>query len=528
MQHLRASDDRLRALTRETTAFIYELDRDGRITFVNRPFAGLARERIEGTLLVDWFPAPLQPRIAAAVAAAIDAGVPQRLEYSTTDRKDRAHAYVTTITPIARDGVVASAALTAVDITELKAAEQKIVELNAGLERRVDERTAELQSAMERAESASRAKSEFLSRMSHELRTPLNAIIGFAQIIELSAPTPKQLQWAGAIRRAGDHLLQMIDDLLDLARIDIGKLAIRMEPVDLAPIVGESLAMVRPMMSARGLRLIEECHEALQVLADPLRLRQVVVNLLSNAVKYNREQGTVTIRCERRGDRVRLSVADTGIGIDAQKLHRLFQPFERLGAEARDVEGTGIGLALSKQLAALMGAQVGADSEPGVGSVFWIDVQGADPLSAEGPAQRAAQLSLGTASFDVLYVEDKVSNIDLIVAYLALYPNVRLRTALTGEAGLALARERRPDVVLLDIHLPGGMDGFQVLQAMRDDAQLRDLPVIALSADAMPRDIQRARAAGFARYIAKPVRLDELLRAFVAILADRPEAPAAP
>jgi PAS domain S-box-containing protein len=525
---LRRSDERLRALTRETTAFIYELDRDGRITFANRTYPGLAREQVEGTLLIGWFPPDLQPRIAQAVARAFDEGVPQRLEYSIADPKDQAHAYVATISPIRREGVLASAALTALDISERKAAEQAIVQLNATLEERVRERTAELRLAMERAENASRAKSEFLSRMSHELRTPMNAILGFAQIIELSGPSPKQLHWAGEIRRAGDHLLQMIEDLLDLARIDIGKMAIRIEPLDLTPIVAESVAMVRPMITARGLRLLQECPgDGSQVLADRLRLRQVLVNLLSNAVKYNREHGEITIRCERRGERVRLSVADTGVGIPAEKLARLFQPFERLGAEHGKVEGTGIGLALSKQLADLMGAELGADTTLGVGSVFWIDLQrtGAGPAGESVPL--AAQQSIGGVAFDVLYVEDKLSNIELVAAFLALYPNVHLRTALSGDAGLALARERRPDIVLLDIQLPD-MDGYQVLKEMRADATLRDVPVIALSADAMPRDIQLGLAAGFDRYIAKPVDLNELLQSLTGLLLERRAQPKAP
>jgi signal transduction histidine kinase/ActR/RegA family two-component response regulator len=410
-------------------------------------------------------------------------------------------------------------ALTALDISEQKAAEQEIRDLNRGLEARVRERTAELQQAMERAESASRAKSEFLSRMSHELRTPMNAILGFAQIIEMSNPTPQQLKWAGEIRRAGDHLLEMIEDLLDLARIEVGKMAIRLEPLDLMPVVAESVAIVQPLIAARGLRLVveEPVGAGPRVQADRLRLRQVLVNLLSNAAKYNREHGTITVRCQDKAVGLRLSVTDSGAGMAREKLARLFQPFERLGAELGSVEGTGIGLALSKQLAELMGATLGAESVVGTGSTFWVDLPRADGHPIPAAAVAAKLHGLGDAPLDVLYIEDNRSNVEVIAAFLAPHANVQLRTSAAGDTGLALASERHPDVILLDIHLPG-MDGYQVLQRLRADPALRDVPVIALSADAMPHDIQRGLAASFDRYIAKPVDLNELIGAFGDVL----------
>jgi len=519
-EELRQSDERLRALTRETLAFIYEIDRDGRILFANRTYPGLSREQVEGTLLIDWFPPELRPQIEHAVASAFDEAAAQRLEYTIADPTGQTHAYIAAITPILRDGVATSAALTSLDISAEKAAEQDIRDLNASLEARVSERTAQLQLAVQRAENASRAKSEFLSRMSHELRTPMNAILGFAQIIEMSAPSPQQLKWAGEIRRAGDHLLQMIEDLLDLARIEVGKIAIRIEALDLEAIVAESVAIVQPMITAHGLRLVHGCGAfAPRVMADRLRLRQVLLNLLSNAVKYNREHGTITLRCEERGGRIRLSVADTGIGIAPEKLARLFQPFERLGAEFGIVEGTGIGLALSKQLADLMGATLGADSSVGVGSVFWVELPRADGAVLQEDAPMVAPPAVARLAFDVLYVEDKASNIEVIAAFLARHPNIRLRTARDGVTGLVLAREKRPDIVMLDIHLPD-MSGYQVLQQLRADPGLRDIPVLALSADAMLHDIQRGLAAGFDRYIAKPVDLNQLLGAVNTLLRD--------
>jgi len=521
LDELMRSDERLRVLTRETPAFIYEIDREGRIVWANRTYPGLTRGQVEGTPLRDWFTPELQPQVDRAVARALADVQPQRLDYTIPDPQGQAHAYVASLVPILRDGAVASLALTSLDISEQKAAEQAIRDLNRSLEARVRERTADLQHAMERAEAASRAKSEFLSHMSHELRTPMNAILGFAQIIEMSNPTAQQLKWAGEIRRAGDHLLQMIEDLLDLARIEVGKLSIRLEALELEPVLAESLGIMRPLITARGLHLQLDPSGCAghRVQADRLRLRQVLVNLLSNATKYNRPQGSITVHCRETATGVRLSVSDTGAGISADRLAGLFRPFERLGAELGAVEGTGIGLALSKQLADMMGATLGADSVVDVGSNFWIDLPRANGEPAPDTAPVAAPLAMRAAPFDVLYIEDNRSNVDVMVAFLAPHAHVRLRTAARGDAGLAMAGERRPDIILLDIHLPG-MDGYQVLQRLRADPALRDIPVIALSADAMPHDVQRGLAAGFDRYIAKPVNLNELLSAIDMLLGD--------
>jgi CheY-like chemotaxis protein len=273
---------------------------------------------------------------------------------------------------------------------------------------------------------------------------------------------------------------------------------------------------------ARALRLVveERIGAGLRVQADRLRLRQILVNLLSNAAKYNRQHGTITVRGHGTATGVRLSVTDTGAGMAREKLDRLFQPFERLGAEFGAVEGSGIGLALSKQLAELMGATLGAKSEPGVGSTFWVDLPRADGQALPAVATERAMHGLGNAPLDVLYVEDNRSNIEVIAAFLAPHAHVRLRTATTGDDGLALASARRPDIILLDIHLPG-MDGYQVLQRLRTDPRMQDIPVIALSADAMPHDIQRGLAAGFNRYIAKPVDLKELIVALDALSPQR-------
>ena len=515
---LRRSEQRLRMLTQQTTAYLCELDMNGRIVFVNRTYPGLTPAQVEGSLLTDWFPASLQPTVEASTRRALTEAATQRLEYSIPDPSGIEHAYIAAITPILDAGAITGATLTAVEITEQKAAERAVRELAASLEQRVRERTSELQAAVAQAEGASRAKSEFLSRMSHELRTPMNAILGFAQILEMSDPTPKQAKWAGEIRRAGEHLVSMIEDLLDLARIEVGKMAIHIEALELQAVVHEAVALVRTIIDGRGLRLEWDlqCMPQQRVRADRLRLRQVLVNLLSNAAKYNRQGGTITVRCAPHGSAWRLAISDTGVGIDAHQLERLFQPFERLGAEGTRVEGTGIGLSLSRHLAALMGASIGVQSQVGVGSTFWIDLPGADGQGAPATTPSARSVPDAGRHLDVLYIEDDPTNTALFEAFVSIRRDVRLRTAEDGTAGLERARERRPDVIVLDIQMPG-MNGYEVLRQLRGDPRLCDVPVIALSADAMPHDVQRGLAAGFDRYLSKPVVLAELLDALTAL-----------
>jgi CheY-like chemotaxis protein/anti-sigma regulatory factor (Ser/Thr protein kinase) len=350
----------------------------------------------------------------------------------------------------------------------------------------------------------------------------MNAILGFAQIIEMSAPSPRQLKWAGEIRRAGDHLLQMIEDLLDLARIEVGKLAVRLEAVDVSTVVSEAVAIVQPLVAARRIVLDVEPGTGIdtQVDADRLRLRQVLVNLLSNAAKYNREAGTITLRCRPHDGKLRLSVADTGNGIAPERLHGLFQPFERLGAETGPVEGTGIGLALCKQLAEMMGAEIGVDSRVGVGSTFWIDLRRAGARPAAPGTGAGAIEGRGPPACELLVIEDNAANAEVLAAFLAPYPDVHVRIAPDGEAGLALAAQSAPDIVLVDIRLPG-IDGYEVLRRLRADPRLADTGIAAVSADAMPGDVGRGLAAGFDAYLAKPVDRRELLGLIKRLLASR-------
>jgi PAS domain S-box-containing protein len=378
-------------------------------------------------------------------------------------------------------------------------------------ERKVAQEAARL-SRLE-AERASRAKSEFLSRMSHDLRTPLNAILGFAQLLEMDPLSPEQADSVKQILRGGSHLLELINEVLDIARIEAGHLTLSPEPVAVGEVVPQVVDLVRPLAAASGIRVSTDLASACpHVHADRQRLKQVLLNFIANAVKYNRPRGSVTVSCAAVAGRVRISVRDTGAGIPEEKRALLFQPFERLGADQGGIEGTGLGLAVSKGLTEAMGGTIGVESEIDVGSTFWIELPQDDaPARAEVEAPPSPVPTAAATSGTILYVEDNRSNVRLLERLLGRRRGVHLVTAASGEAALDRARRHRPDLILLDLHLPD-IPGEEVLRRLWADPATRPIPVAILSADATASQSQRLLAAGAVAYLTKPLQLTGLLR----------------
>jgi len=376
-----------------------------------------------------------------------------------------------------------------------------------------------LVAARDEAEQASAAKNEFLSRMSHELRTPLNAILGFGQLLETDEGlTPAQSEDVGHILRAGRHLLDLINEVLDIARIEGGGLALSLEPVGVNDVVSETLDLVGPLAAAERVELPTDLSEScrLHVRADRQRLKQVLLNLLVNAVKYNRPGGSVAVSCEPVGaDRMRVSVTDTGPGIPAERADHLFTPFDRLGAEQSDIEGTGLGLALAKRLVEAMEGTIGFTTAPGAGTTFWVDLPRAETPAGPHVEQALARVESHDGDGDgvgrtVLYVEDNLSNLRLVEQILSRRPHVGVLAAMQGTLGLAMARDHRPDAILLDLNLPD-MGGMEVLARLREHPHTRDTPVVVISADATPGQVERLLAAGAHRYLTKPFDVREFL-----------------
>jgi signal transduction histidine kinase/ActR/RegA family two-component response regulator len=442
-------------------------------------------------------------RQAAAdwMSAALSGKKPTTFEFRSVWPNGEVHALHTRADVILDDpGKVIRLIGTSQDITERKRAD------------------CELRAAKATAERANRAKSEFLSRMSHELRTPLNAILGFGQLLERQNPTDTQRTRVGHITAAGRHLLKLINEVLDISRIEAGSLQLSLEPVCIADALEEALDLMRPLAAERTIELVAPVRvdAAAHVLADPQRFKQVLLNLLSNAVKYTPRKGEVTISYSASGkDTFRIIVSDTGAGIPGEKLARLFTPFDRLGAEQSNVEGTGLGLALSQRLMHAMGGSITATSTLGAGSTFCVELPRAESWSQcissqETNAAERQHISRADKR-TILYIEDNLSNLTLVEEILDEQPDIELLSAMQGRLGLDLARKHLPDLILLDLHLPD-LPGWDVLTQLRETKATRHIPVIVISADVTARQIERLMAAGARGYLTKPFDVSKFFR----------------
>jgi PAS domain S-box-containing protein len=396
------------------------------------------------------------------------------------------------------------------DITERKQAQEQV------------------RQAKEEAERANKAKSEFLSRMSHELRTPLNAILGFGQLLESADLQPNQRERVVQMMKGGRHLLELINEVLDISRIEAGSMPISLEPVHVESALTDVLDLIAPLAAERGISLERPSKEAADkyVLADNQRLRQVMLNLLSNAIKYNREGGKAKVSfAETSPGSLLILVTDTGKGIPEDQQRKLFTPFERLGAEQSAIEGTGLGLALSKLLIEAMGGTLGVESEPWIGATFIVKLALVDAPSARSLTSAAGAGSVAMSEHDgptrtILYVEDNPSNLKLVEEVLATRPGIRLVSVMNGNLALELAQQHRPDLVLLDLHLPG-VPGEAVLRRLRADPETKRVPVVVVSADATDQSVEKLLASGANAYVAKPFEIDEFLAVIDEVFSER-------
>ena len=514
-QRLRDQQFYTRSLIESNIDAIMTTDPRGIISDVNQQMealTGCTRDELIGAPFKNYFTDP--GRAEAAITRVLREGKVTNYELTAhaRDGKETVVSYNAT-TFYDRDRKLQGVFAAARDVTDRKQFEHTLQENNL-----------ELESAKGAAEKANLAKSEFLSSMSHELRTPLNAVLGFAQLMASDTPPPSPAQKLSIdqILQAGWYLLRLINEILDLAMIESGKVTMSQESLSLADVLQDCQAMIEPQAQKRGIQMtFPRFDNLVYVHADRTRLKQVMINLLSNAIKYNREGGAVIVQCTMSAEnRVRVSVRDTGGGLAPEQMAQLFQPFNRLGQETGAEEGTGIGLVVTKQLVELMGGVIGVESSVGVGSIFWVELLASSAAAlvygnlGESAQDQSQPMAVDTQSphRTLLYVEDNPANLTLVEQLISRRSDLKLLTAIDGHLGIQLARAYQPDVILMDINLPG-ISGFGALKILREDAATAHIPVMALSANAIPRDIERGLEAGFFRYLTKPIKVTEFMDA---------------
>ena len=509
-QRLRDQQFYTRSLIESNIDALITTDPSGIITDVNKQMealTGSTRDELIGAPFKGYFTDPERAEAGIKLVLSEKKVTDYELTARARDGKHTDVSYNAT-TFYDRDRTLQGVFASARDVTERKRFEQALQETNV-----------ELENAKLNAEKANRAKSDFLSGMSHELRSPLNAILGFAQLIESATPPPtnSQKESIEQILQAGWHLLKLINEILDLAVIESGKVFLSLEPVPLDDVLYECQAMMEAQALQHGIRLTFPASEKPRfVWADQTRLKQIIINLLSNAIKYNKDKGSVVVTCaDLDNGRIRISFRDTGDGLEPEKISQLFQPFNRLGQEARGVAGTGIGLVVTKQLTELMDGTLGVESTLGVGSVFWVELRStAAPdlmvRNTELVTTLPPQPKPGKSQHTLLYIEDNPANMKLVEQLIALRSDIELFTATNGTLGVELARSVKPDVILMDINLPG-ISGLEALHILKDDSSVANIPVVALSANAMLRDIELGIQAGFFQYLTKPIKVKEFM-----------------
>jgi PAS domain S-box-containing protein len=509
-QRLRDQQFYTRSLIESNIDALMTTDPAGIITDVNKQMealTGCTRDELIGAPFKSYFTDPARAEAGIKLVLSDKKVTDYELTACARDGKRTMVSYNAT-TFYNRDRTLQGVFGVARDVTERKRFEQALQETNV-----------EMEIAKSAAEKANLAKSDFLSGMSHELRSPLNAILGFAQLMGTASPPPSddQRESITQILQAGWHLLTLINEILDLSVVESGKVALSLAPVDLSEVLSECQAMMEAQAQQRGILMrIPQFERPSFVWADETRLKQIVINLLSNAIKYNQPSGQVTVDYSViSADRIRISFKDTGAGLPPEKIAQLFQPFNRLGQEAGSVAGTGIGLVVTKQLVELLGGVLGVDSAVGEGSVFWVEL-----LSTPAPKLKVTGLEHGSPKLPfrpidapqktLLYIEDNPANMKLVERLIERRTDIKLLKAVDGSLGIALARLSLPDVILMDINLPG-ISGIDALKALREDIATAHIPVVAISANAMTRDIEVGRKLGFFRYLTKPIVVEEFM-----------------
>ncbi|MFN2508337.1 MAG: ATP-binding protein, partial [Chthoniobacterales bacterium] len=503
---LAETEARLHAIVDNATALVHVKNLEGSFVLVNQRFAdflGATKEAILGCRDCDVYPRDLAIALGEDDRRVLAGEAPSETEETLLGAAG-ARSFISNKFALRRtDGTPYAICGMSRDVTERKSI------------------AVALQKAKDQADRANRAKSEFLSRMSHELRTPMNAILGFAQLLELDELSENQRDAVSHILRGGRHLLELINEVLDISRIEAGHLSLSLEPIEIGETVQETLDLVQTLAAERKVRINSTPCPTCYVLADRQRLKQVMINLVSNAIKYNRLEGSVSIACEKSETHARIRISDTGVGVPAEKLEQLFTPFERLGAEQSAIEGTGLGLTVAKRLVEAMDGKIGVECGAGAGSTFWIEL----PLT-DSPLETAAvnlddllpPAAVASNERTLLYVEDNLSNFRLIERLMEHRPGLHLIAAHEGLTGLNLARQHRPDLILLDVNLPD-IDGRELLLRLRAEPDCATIPVVVISADATPGQIERLRSAGAVEYLTKPLDIQKFFKVLDRALA---------